>query len=151
MSNEIGKHNTPEEIELEAKRRELASLEEQVSERELELATIRAKLHHFEVTYLQEVGVYLTELDELKARIAEKLAAESPADETAQTEAKAAREQAAESYKATENLDEDVFRLHPDPAPQAEQDRRRSVEPPRRARTRRRRILGRRSVDLGVA
>jgi hypothetical protein len=108
MSNEISKQSTPEEIELEAKRRELASLEEQVSERELELATSRAKLHRFEATYLQEVGIYLTELDELTAQVAEKLAAKSPGDEAAQAEAKEAREQAEESYGATENLDEDA-------------------------------------------
>lgn len=107
MSIEISKHSTPEEIELEAKRSEFASLEEQVAERELELATSRANLHHFESTYLQEVGVYLTELDELRARVAEKLATESPGDAAAQTDAKEAREQAEESYRATENLDED--------------------------------------------
>ncbi len=107
MSKEISRHSTPEEIELETKRRELASLEEQVSERELELATNRAKLQHFEATYLQEVGVYLTKLDDLKARVAEKLAAQSPGDDVAQAEAKEAREQAEESYSATEDLDED--------------------------------------------
>jgi len=107
MSSQISKHSTPEEIELEAKRRELASLEEQVSERELELATSRAKLHHFEATYLKEVGVYLTELDELTARVAEKLATKCPGDEAAQTKAKEAREQAEESYRATENLEQD--------------------------------------------
>ena len=41
---------------MEAKRCELASLEEQVSERELELATVRAKLHHFESDCLREVA-----------------------------------------------------------------------------------------------
>lgn len=107
MCNEISKHSTPEEIELEAKRCELASLEEQVSERELELATVRAKLHHFESAYLREVGIHLTEIDELKAQLAEKTAAHSPSDETAQSEAKAAREQAKESYEATEELDEE--------------------------------------------
>jgi hypothetical protein len=110
MNNEISKQGTPEENELEAKRRELEALAEQVSERELELATSRAKLHHFEDNYLREVGIHLTELDELKAQIAEKMAARSPSDETVQSEAKAAREQAKESYKATEELDEEEQR-----------------------------------------
>ena len=79
MSKEMSENNTPEAIELEAKRRELASLEEEVAERELELATSRARLHHFEATYLQEVGIYLTELDELIAEITEKIAADSSA------------------------------------------------------------------------
>jgi hypothetical protein len=110
MNNEISKTGTPEEQELEAKRRELTALEEQVSGRELELATTRAKLHHFESTYLKEVGIHLTELDEVYAQIAEQLAASSPEDDVVQEEAKAAREQAAESSRATEELDDESQR-----------------------------------------
>ena len=60
MTNGISTRGTPEEQELDAKRRELAALEGRVSERELELVTARVKLHHFESAYLTEVGVFLT-------------------------------------------------------------------------------------------
>ena len=105
MSKEISKISTPEEIELEAKQRDLAALEEEVAERELELATCRAELHHFEAAYLPEVGVYLYELDEFRAQIAEKIVAVSPGDEPAQFKAKEARKQAEQSGRATEDLD----------------------------------------------
>ncbi len=74
-------------------------------ERELELATIQAELQRFELKYLTEVGVLVTELDSLNAAIAEESAAASPDDPVAQAEAAEAREQADESYKATENVD----------------------------------------------
>lgn len=105
MNTEIARKKTPEELELENKERELAELEELTSERELELATIQAELQHFELEYLTKVGVLVTELDAINADIAEKLAAASPDDPVAQTEAEQAREQASESYRATENVD----------------------------------------------
>jgi hypothetical protein len=77
------------------------------SERELELATIQAELQRFELKYLTEIGVLVTELDGLNAAIAEKSAAAKPDDPVAQAEAAEAREQADESYKATENVDPD--------------------------------------------
>ena len=107
MTNGISTRGTPEEQELDAKRRELAALEGRVSERELELVTARVKLHHFESAYLTEVGVFLTELDEISAQIAERLAERTPADEVVQTEAKTARQRAGESSRATEGLDEE--------------------------------------------
>lgn len=107
METTISKRSTPEGMELDAKMRELAFLEDQVADRELEVATTRAKLHHFEDKYLREVGVYLAELDELKARAVETLAKESPDDGAVQAEAEEARQQANESYKATENLGEE--------------------------------------------
>ncbi|MGI9459035.1 MAG: hypothetical protein ACR2NF_03475 [Pirellulales bacterium] len=77
------------------------------SERELELATIQAELQRFELKYLTEIGVLVTELDGLNAAIAEKSSTANPDDSVAQAEAAEAREQADESYKATENVDPD--------------------------------------------
>ncbi len=105
MNTDLIRKKTPEELELENKERELAGLEEITSERELELATIHAELQRFELKYLMEVGVLVTELDALNALIAEKSAAATPDDPVAQAEATEARQQADESYKATENVD----------------------------------------------
>ena len=107
MNTDLNRKKTPEELELENKERELAGLEEMTSERELELATIQAELQRFELKYLTEIGVLVTELDGLNAAIAEKSAAAKPNDPVAQAEAAEAREQADESYKATENVDPD--------------------------------------------
>ena len=71
MNTDLTRKKTPEELELENKERELAGLEEMTSERELELATIQAELQRFELKYLTEIGVLVTELDGLNAAIAE--------------------------------------------------------------------------------
>ena len=107
MNTDLNRKKTPEELELENKERELAGLEEMTSERELELATIQAELQRFELKYLTEIGVLVTELDGLNAAIAEKSSTANPDDPVAQAEAAEAREQADESYKATENVDPD--------------------------------------------
>ena len=67
MNTDLTRKKTPEELELENKERELAGLEEMTSERELELATIQAELQRFELKYLTEIGVLVTELDGLNA------------------------------------------------------------------------------------
>ena len=105
MNTDLIRKKTPEELELENKERELAGLEEITSERELELATIHAELQRFELKYLTDIGVLVTELDALSALFAEKSAAATPDDPVAQAEATEAREQADDSYKATENVD----------------------------------------------
>ncbi len=64
----------PEDRELEAKRSELAALEANLAERELQLTSLRVELSSFERKYLAEVGARYAELDELKAQLAEKLA-----------------------------------------------------------------------------
>ena len=48
---------TPEERELENKKAELASLEADLVQRELDLATLRAELTIFENGYLRTVGL----------------------------------------------------------------------------------------------
>jgi len=87
----------PEEQELERKREEQAALESELAERELRSANFRAELGAFERQYLHFVGTCYAELDEYKARIAERLAAEQPANERAQQAARDARARADET------------------------------------------------------
>ena len=67
----VPRRPTPEELYLEKKRAELAVLESQLAERELELHTARGSLLAFEKQYEAEVGSRFDRLDELKMRIAE--------------------------------------------------------------------------------
>ena len=92
---------SPEERELERKRDELAGMEADLVERELELSTLQAALAAFEAEYLRVVGRRYAELDDIKARIAEAQAARHPADEGAREAASAARETADASAAQT--------------------------------------------------
>jgi hypothetical protein len=91
---------TPEEVELVRKLSVLASLETDLAERELELATLQAELHSFETKYLHKVGVLYAELDEIEARIAETLKRLSPDDPEAEERATKARARARNSAQA---------------------------------------------------
>jgi peptidoglycan hydrolase CwlO-like protein len=129
MATEIIKNQTPEERELEKKQAELSSLEAELIQRELDVATLRAELADFESRYLRTVGVLYAELDEIEAQIAEAQARRRPSDSKAQEQATRARAQAQESAqtarpaaeprpKPTENLKK-LFRevakcIHPD-------------------------------------
>jgi len=84
----------PEERELVKQRAELSALESQLAEREVELATLRAELGAFERKYLAEVGLRYAELDDLKAQLAERIAAENPHDLRLQEAARRARARA---------------------------------------------------------
>lgn len=96
----------PEERELENKKAELASLEGDLIQRELDLATSRADLAEFEFRYLRAVGVLYAELDEILARIAEAQARRTPSDVGAQAHAERARAQAGESSEAASAIRE---------------------------------------------
>ncbi|MBW4618278.1 MAG: molecular chaperone DnaJ [Cyanosarcina radialis HA8281-LM2] len=74
MTSSLIRRQTPEEQELEAKLAEIAALEAQLGQRELDLATIQAELHAFEREYLQVIGTRYTELDRIEAQIAEYMA-----------------------------------------------------------------------------
>lgn len=91
----------PEDRELETKRSELAALEANLAERELQLASLRAELSSFERKYLAEVGLRYADLDELKAQLAEKIAAENPGDLRLQESARQARARADETRATT--------------------------------------------------
>jgi hypothetical protein len=100
MSNDpTARRRKPEEAELENKKADLAQLETELAEWELHLTTLRTQLMAFEGRYLRTVGVLYSELDEIQARIAERLA-ESEGTEQARRTAARARQQAYESSGA---------------------------------------------------
>lgn len=90
----------PEDQELARKREEQAALEAELAERELRSANLRAELGAFERQYLHFVGSRYAELDEWKARLAERLAREQPGNERAQEAAREARARADETKSA---------------------------------------------------
>lgn len=122
----------PEETELLRKRDEQKALENELTERELRVTNLRAELGAFERQYLHLVGLRYAELDEYKAQLAEKLAAEQPQNERAQQAAREARlranetkvgagdksDQAPRAFKASPEMKRiyrDVAkRIHPD-------------------------------------
>jgi hypothetical protein len=129
MSSDIVGNQTPEELELQRKQAESASLEAELIQRELDLVTLRAELADFESRYLRTVGVLYAELDEIEAQIAEAQSRRKPSDSDAQVRAHRARAQAQESSetareiavpkpKPTESLKklfrEVAKRIHPD-------------------------------------
>lgn len=88
---------SPEERELDLKREELAALEADLVEWELQVSTLEADLTAFEAEYLRVVGRRYAELDDLNARIAEIQAIRRPGDDAAQAAASKARRAAKES------------------------------------------------------
>lgn len=91
------KEITPEERELERKRKKLARLEERLAQREQEAVDLRAELKEFEVKYVMMVGRLYAELDDIDAAIAEQEAHLCPNDDVAQQRAAEARRRATES------------------------------------------------------
>jgi hypothetical protein len=100
MPLSLDKVLTPEEEELERKKAVLAELEAQLADKELELASFRADLVHFEKLYLQTVGRRYAVLDDLKAQIAEARARKNPQRPEAREQAREARSKAEESARA---------------------------------------------------
>ncbi len=74
MESAIAPRQTPEQQELDKELAELAALETELAQRELDLATLQAELHAFEREYLRVVGIRYTELDRVEAQIAEYMA-----------------------------------------------------------------------------
>ncbi len=100
---------TPEEEELETKGTELEKLLETVADRELELANLQTSILNFEHKYYSEVGSRYVKLDQLNAKITEKLAKRKPHDANAQKEKEKAYEAAsksAEEYSFWQGKDE---------------------------------------------
>ena len=97
MSTELTRSKAPEEEELDKKIAELSELEALLTQRELELATLRGELHAFEARYLRTVGVRYAELDRIEAQIAQILADRNPLDTEKQQKATKAKAQAKES------------------------------------------------------
>jgi len=90
----------PEERELARKRAEQAAIEAELADRELRAASLRAELGAFERRYLHFVGSRYAELDEWKAKLAERIAREQPHNERAQQSARMARAIAGETKSA---------------------------------------------------
>lgn len=105
MTINLTRRLTPEEQELEKKRRELAALEAELAERELDLATIQAELNGFEREYLRVVGVRYAALDEIEAEIAKYLTFLNPKDSVTRKQAEEAWAKAQDSKcAASENV-----------------------------------------------
>ncbi len=88
---------SPEEQELALKQAVLAKLQQELAQRELDLATQGIELRTFETRYLRIVGSRYATLDEIEAKIAEFKASRNPENAAAQYNSKAARKQADES------------------------------------------------------
>jgi hypothetical protein len=105
----------PGERELDARLAELLLLQDQLADRELELATLESTLHEFNQRYLKIVGPKYAELDRIEAEIAERLAARDPANKEQAQKATESRQRASETAAAIG----DVLRT-PLPGPKSE-------------------------------
>lgn len=135
---------TPEEIELNKKRKVLDRLKDRLADREEELADLRAELELFEGRYKIEVARYYADLDEIEAEIAEEELKLVPDDEEIKKKVEELRRRAAESAAEaeTDSSGEADFKptaeakkayhnlariIHPDLALDAEEKERRHV------------------------
>lgn len=117
MNHSTTKQRTPEEEELARKQEDLAYLETEMAQGELDLATFLAELQAFESRYLRIVGTRMADLDEIEAEMAEIQARQRPNDARAQRQAASVRAQARESAQARETAQEagQLARFEPSP------------------------------------
>lgn len=99
MPVEITLQRTPDDITLLHKREQLVTVRTTLAERESELAQIRTQLKTFEGRYLRQIGILYAELDDIKARIAEREVDLYDSD-SARRRAEEARQQAQETHDA---------------------------------------------------
>lgn len=99
----------PEEKELEHKKVVLSELKDNLANRELELATLKAELISFQHIYFAAVGQLIAELDELEAQIAEAKAKKTPKLKASSKSATRTRERARESARAFKEQNEVPF------------------------------------------
>ena len=114
MPAEIVRQQTPEEAELLRKREKASAVRAALSERELELADLRAQLKSFEGRYLRQVGVLYAELDDLDAHIAE-IEASLESSPSAHQRAHQARKRADETHEATHGEESKAQEFKPSP------------------------------------
>ena len=88
---------TPEEIELDKKRRFLDRLMDRLADREEEMADLRAELERFEARYTMDVARLYAEHDEIEAQIAAEEYKLVPDDEEIKKKAEELRRRAEES------------------------------------------------------
>jgi hypothetical protein len=93
---------TPEDIELNKKRKVLDRLKDRLADREEELADLRTELDLFEGRYKIEVARYYADLDEIEAEIAEEELKLVPDDEEIKKRVEELRRRAAESAAEAE-------------------------------------------------
>jgi hypothetical protein len=101
---------TPEEEERERKLSQLSAVELELTERELDRATLLADLAALEDRYLEVVGRKYVDIDQLEAKIAEALASQNPRDQAARDRAEDAWARAEESAKAVDERQEKANR-----------------------------------------
>jgi len=133
MGTDLARMLSPEEAEAENKRCEVTHLEVTLVERQLQIATLKARLQAFEHKYLRTVGVLYADLDAVEAAIAHLYATLHPQEVNAQdryrqaeARAKASEQEASaelETEAATEFLPtDDLKRLYRDCAMQMHPD-----------------------------
>jgi hypothetical protein len=106
---------SPEEVELNKKRKVLERLKDSLAAREEEMTELRAELEQFEANYTMEVGRLYADLDEIDAQIAEEESKLNPDDEEIKKRAEEARKRAEESAEAAdeENWQACTFKWQP--------------------------------------
>ena len=107
---------TPEEIELQKKRRVLERLKDRLADSEEEMADLRAELERFEGRYTIEVARLYADLDEIEAEIAEEEYKLVPDDEEIKKKAEELRRKAEESAaRAAEDAEKALTKFDPTP------------------------------------
>jgi hypothetical protein len=104
---------SPEEIELDKKRRVLERLKDKLAFREEAMTELRAELEQFEANYTMEVGRLYADLDEIEAQIAEEEVKLVPDDEEIKKRAEELRRRAEESAASAENAEGCSFKWQP--------------------------------------
>ena len=105
---------TPEQIELDKKRRVLDRLKDRLADREEEMVDLRAELEQFEAQYKMQVGRLYADLDEIEAQIAEEEFKLVPDDEEIKKRAEELRKRAEESAADSE-AENCSFKFNPTP------------------------------------
>lgn len=103
---EIVRAGSPEEVELERKRKDADLLAGDLVQAELDLATYRAELAAFEAKFVRLVGRLYAETDTVLAAVARSRAASSPGDPVVVAAAVRAEETAAESAAAASGAEQ---------------------------------------------
>ncbi|HEX3044316.1 MAG TPA: molecular chaperone DnaJ [Bacillota bacterium] len=106
MSTEVVYKMMPEEWELRKKEVELKYLEIKLAQRELDLTTFHAELRTFQARYLKILGGLYSKLDDLTAQIAELESRNLPNDSERRQKAAQAREQAKESARTADAVEQ---------------------------------------------
>lgn len=122
---------TPEQIELDKKRRILERLKDRLADREEDMTDLRAELERFEARYTMDVARLYAEHDEIEAQIAEEEYKLVPDDEEIKKKAEELRRRAEESAaRAAEEAEAGDFRFNPTPeAKKAYHDLARVIHP----------------------